>query len=96
MKHKVEDRDVTVKTKSGNVHILNASNVSDDERVQRLWDHHSKYLGMKFIELHDIWGWQPEAKETSKNTIRMGGNVKTEHCEQNIIPNIEKFGLLSE
>ena len=98
MKHKVEveDRDVTVKTKNGKFHILNASNVSDDERVQRLWKDRSKYLGMKFIRLHDIWGWQSEAKETSSNTIRTGGNVKTEHCEQNIIPNIEKFGLLPE
>jgi hypothetical protein len=93
---KVENRDVKIKTKNGQVHIINASDVSEDERVQRLWDHYSNYKCLKFIRLRDIWGWQSGAKQSSSNTIRMGGNVKTEHCEQNIIPNIEKYGLLPD
>jgi len=93
----IEDRDVKIKTKSGNVHIINASNVSDDNRVQRLWADYSKYKGLKFIKLHDIYGWQWDAKTFAcKNTVRQGGNVKSEHCEQNIIPNIENHGLLSD
>ncbi len=91
---KVENRDVKIKTRNGQVHIINASDVLESK--QRLWVDYSKFKGLKFIRLHDIYGWQPFAKQSSKNTVRQGGNVKTEHCEQNIIPNIEKYGLLPD
>ena len=67
---KVEDRDVNIKTKNGQVHTINASDVSEDERVQHLWEHYSKYIGLRFIKLHDIYGWQSGAKQASSNTIQ--------------------------
>lgn len=54
------------------------------------------YIDTRFIDIKNIWGWQPEAKQSDKatNSIRLGDNINHEHISSQIIPSIEKWGLL--